>query len=94
MAGRMGADYVLMCIALPDSLAARLDVIPPATVAAGDAWLMGAKSGALRVPSVLIPHAWNVLLNPRHADAKQARVITIEPFGFDPRLWQPLASEG
>ena len=87
-------DYVLMRVALPDALVTSLDVIPPATTAAGDVWLAGAQSAALRVASVLIPHGWSVSLNPRHPDAKQARVITIEPFGLDPRLWEPLASEG
>ncbi len=88
------ADFVLMRVALPDRLVGGLDAIPPATAATGDAWLTEARSAALRVPSVLIPHAWNVLLNPRHPRAEQARVVTVEPFGFDPRLWQPLAGEG
>jgi RES domain-containing protein len=88
------ADFVLVRIALPDRLATNLDRIPPETISHGDAWLMGARSAALRVPSVLIPHSWNVLLNPRHSKAGQARVLTIEPFGFDPRLWQNLANRG
>jgi RES domain-containing protein len=88
------ADFVLMRVALPDAVIGRQDTIPPVTVATGDTWLTDARSAALRVPSVLIPHAWNVLLNPRHPDAEQARIVTIEPFGFDPRLWEPLAGEG
>jgi RES domain-containing protein len=88
------ADYVLMHVGLPDHAAISLDAIPPETVREGDVWLTGARSAALRVPSVLIPHAWNILLNPLHPDAGQARVIAIEPFGFDPRLWQPLGAEG
>jgi RES domain-containing protein len=88
------ADFVLMRVALPDDLVTRLDAIPPDTAKAGDAWLAGARSAALRVPSVLMPHTWNVLLNPRHPKAEQARIVAIEPFGFDPRLWHPLAGEG
>ena len=88
------ADFVLMHVALPDDYAISLDRVPPETVREGDAWLAGARSAALRVPSVLIPHAWNILLNPRHPDAERAQVAAIEPFGFDPRLWQPLGSEG
>ena len=88
------ADFVLMRVALPDGLVTRLDAIPPETAKAGDAWLAGVRSAALRVPSVLMPHAWNVLLNPRHPKAEQAWVVTLEPFGFDPRLWLPLAEEG
>jgi RES domain-containing protein len=88
------ADFALMRVTLPDSLATSQETIPPATVAVGDAWLAAARSAALRVPSVLIAHSWNVLLNPRHPDAEQARIVTIEPFGFDPRLWEPLGGEG
>jgi RES domain-containing protein len=87
-------DFVLMRVALPDGVVGRQDTIPTATAAAGDAWLADARSAALRVPSVLIPHAWNVLLNPSHPDAEPARIVTIEPFGFDPRLWEPLGAEG
>jgi len=87
-------DFVLMHVALPDECAVTLDRVPPETVLAGDAWLAGGQSAALRVPSVLIPHAWNILLNPLHPDAEQVRVVAIEPFGFDPRLWQPLGPEG
>ena len=43
---------------------------PPApsetTTAAGDLWLREAPSASVRVASVLVPHAWNILLNPRH----------------------------
>jgi RES domain-containing protein len=64
------------------------------TVATGDAWLAEATSAVLRVPSILVPHSWNILLNPSHPDAAQALVREVEPFGFDPRLWRPLAGEG
>jgi RES domain-containing protein len=88
------ADFVLMRVVLPDALVMSLDNVPAETTAAGDAWLARARTAALRVPSVLVPYAWNVLLNPRHPDAIEARIAAIEPFGFDPRLWQPLGAEG
>jgi RES domain-containing protein len=87
-------DFVLMHVELPDGSAITLDRIPQETAREGDAWLAGARTAGLRVPSALVPHAWNILLNPRHPDAEQARVVAIEPFGFDPRLWQPLGAEG
>jgi RES domain-containing protein len=88
------ADFVMMRVALPDALAMTLNRVPPETVTAGDAWLLSRRSAAWRVPSVLIPHAWNVLLNPLHPDAGQAHVEAIDPFDFDPRLWHPLSGEG
>ena len=87
-------DFVLMRVALPDGLAVNIDTIPPETAAAGDAWLAEARSEALRVPSVLIPVAWNALLNPLHPDAARASIAMVEPFRFDPRLWQPLFADG
>jgi RES domain-containing protein len=88
------ADFVMMRVALAKDMASDLDGPPPDTVAAGNAWLASARAPALRVPSVLIRHAWNVLLNPRHADALAAEIAAVEAFDFDPRLWTPLAGEG
>ena len=88
-------DFVLMRSTLPDRLIAERDGAPDTnTVAQGDAWLLGGHSAALRVPSVLVPNAWNILLNPRHPDAAHARIVSIDAFDFDPRLWQPLGAEG
>ncbi len=87
------ADYVLIRVTTPSD-PDRLYAMPENTVAAGNAWLTEASSALLSVPSVLVPHAWNILLNPRHADAVQAEIQSIEPFRFDPRLWHPLAGEG
>jgi RES domain-containing protein len=87
------ADFVLMQVAVPDPADAE-STAPAETPAAGDAWLTGAQSATWRVPSVLVPHAWNVLLNPLHPEATRAEIRGIEPFRFDPRLWHPLAGEG
>jgi RES domain-containing protein len=86
-------DFVLMRVAMPDD-PNTLFATDEDSVAIGNGWLTEARSAALRVPSVLIPHAWNILLNPVHPDAAHASVHGIEPFGFDPRLWRPLAGEG
>jgi RES domain-containing protein len=86
------ADYVLLRVAVPDSSTISTEA-PADSVALGDAWLTAAKSAVLRAPSALVPHAWNLLLNPRHPDAGEACVQEIEPFNFDPRLWRPLAGE-
>jgi RES domain-containing protein len=86
-------DFVLMRVAVPDSPMTEYEA-PDDSVAMGNAWLTEARSAVLRVPSVLVPHAWNILLNPNHSDAARALIGEIEPFGFDPRLWRPLAGEG
>ena len=88
------ADYVMMRVGLPDRYVIDLAEIPADSAAAGETWLREAASAALRVHSILVPHAWNVLLNPAHRDAARAKLLAVEPFGFDPRLWHPLSAEG
>jgi RES domain-containing protein len=60
--------------------------LPPATRAAGDQWLSSGRTALLRVPSVIVPATWNVLLNPRHPESRQVRVIRVHLHTLDPRL--------
>ncbi len=85
-------DYVLLSVSVRDG-SIRETQTSENTVAAGNAWLEAGQTAALRVPSVLVPHAFNILLNPRHAVAANAGVASVEPFRFDPRLWQPRGHE-
>jgi RES domain-containing protein len=52
----------------------------------GDSWIASQRSAIARVPSVILPHTYNYLLNPLHPDAKGIRIVESEPFKFDPRL--------
>ena len=56
------------------------------TRAIGDAWLKNAASLALRVPSVLVPDSWNVLLNPAHPDARHMKIVKTQRVPLDARL--------
>jgi len=65
--------FVSWNIAVPDALIADAANIPAdwranldATRAFGTAWLESRTSVALRIPSVLVPSEYNVLLNPQH----------------------------
>jgi RES domain-containing protein len=87
-------DFVLMHVTLANRLIAHIGELASPTLAVGDTWLTARRSVALRVPSVLVSYSWNVLFNPRHPNAGQAQIAAIEPFAFDPRLWQPLGDEG
>jgi RES domain-containing protein len=80
------ADYVLMRLSFPAD-AQTLPALPGKPRDAGDSWLAETRSPVLRVPSVLVPDASNLLLNPAHPGAAGARVEAIDPFAFDPRLW-------
>lgn len=80
-------DYVLVRVQLPDeapSIVAEAQSAPRAT---GDAWLLAGDTATLRVPSVLVPFAHNVLFNPRHERAAQAEISSTTAFQFDPRMW-------
>lgn len=54
----------------------------------GAAWLRSMKSPLLRVPSVLVPHATNLILNPAHAQARFVTALPPEKYRFDLRLWK------
>ena len=53
---------------------------------AGDEWLRSERSALLRVPSVLLPATWNILINPRHPDSRGVRVVRVHVHATDPRL--------
>ena len=85
-------DYVLVQVDLPDGSVEKMTALPANTVAAGDGWIASASSAVLRVPSVLVPNSYNLLLNPRHPHAADARIRSVQPFRFDARLWAGGAS--
>jgi RES domain-containing protein len=89
--------YVLIGASIEESLVHELDVRllpngwrayppPPAVQALGDAWLAQATSPVLRVPSALVPHEWNYVLNPRHPNFTRIQISAPEPAPLDPRL--------
>ncbi len=84
------ADLVAFEIDVPDDLAAPALLADDgrdaeASAAVGTAWA-AAGPAALLVPSVLVPRERNVLVNPRHPEARRVRIVGQEPFAFDPRL--------
>lgn len=60
----------------------------PSTQTIGDTFLREGKRLALRVPSALVRGEFNLLINPRHSDARFIEIISIEDFPIDPRLTQ------
>ena len=57
-----------------------------ASQAVGDAWLADGRSLALRVPSVVVPVDWNVLLNPAHPAFARINIGDPVPLPLDARL--------
>ena len=56
------------------------------TRAAGDRWLHAGASLLLRVPSALVPGAFNVLINPEHEDAAHLKLLKVEKIPLDSRF--------
>jgi RES domain-containing protein len=80
-------DYVLLRIDTGNASAEPLDSLPDQPRAFGNAWLTARRSALLQVPSVVVPPARNMLINPLHPEAAQIRITEITPFAFDARLW-------
>jgi RES domain-containing protein len=55
-----------------------------ATRSTGDEWLRSGRAALLRVPSVIVPMTWSILLNPRHPESTQVRIIHTYEHGIDP----------
>jgi RES domain-containing protein len=90
------AKFLYLEIEVPDTLS--IDNVDPGTLGhkwpadltgtrrAGDRWLRSGRTALLRVPSVIVPATWNVLLNPLHPESAQVRVLRVHSHAIDPRL--------
>jgi len=87
--------FELIEIEVPDDLLETRLSPPPrwqlmpagdASKAFGDRWLRGSYRAALKVPSVIVPEEWNLLLNPQHPDFKRVELVSQREFRFDPRM--------
>ncbi|MEK6398853.1 MAG: RES family NAD+ phosphorylase, partial [Terriglobus sp.] len=88
-------DYTLLRITAPDDLSIEplADSNEKVWTSAlrtsrklGDAWLAKNKTPLARVPSSIVPHTWNYLLNPQHPDAGKVTIASAEKCRFDARL--------
>lgn len=98
--GNVPTEYELVTIEIPDTASIQTVVTnelpsdwyasPPtgATQAIGDQWVRAGNYLILKVPSVIVQGDSNYLLNPIHSDFSQVKCLSIEPFGFDERLFK------
>lgn len=97
--GNLPLDYFLVGIELPEASWPSISVKslenswkdwPPSgiTCQLGDTFVKEGKHLAFRVPSVLVPDEYNVLINPKHPDMSTVKIISTEPFTFDSRLFK------
>lgn len=90
--------FTLLEIEVPDESGVVQDLMPLAetdwkdriemTQCVGDRWLDSRESPLARVPSAIMPHTWNILLNPEHPEAVRVRVISMIRERFNNRLFR------
>jgi len=56
------------------------------TIDYGTSFLQKKEHLALKVPSVIIPDEYNIILNPLHPDIRDCKVVSTIPFVFDQRV--------
>ena len=61
--------------------------IPSELAEIGLKWAVSNESLALRVPSVVVPHEFNILVNPSHPDMKHVAITDVEVLEMDKRLF-------
>ena len=59
---------------------------PEALAEIGTRWARELRTPILSVPSAIVPHERNYLLNPLHPDHRRVRVGRVERFMLDPRI--------
>ena len=53
----------------------------------GDKFVRENKHAVMKVPSAVVPGDYNYLINSNHEDAKKVKIIKIESFVFDQRMF-------
>jgi len=50
-------------------------------------WFTQQRSPLMKIPSVIVPHSFNFLMNPLHPDAKSVHISSVERTDYDKRLF-------
>lgn len=61
---------------------------PDSTQKIGSDWVARGGSAVLQVPSILVPRAFNYLLNPAHPDFRKILIEKPKPITLDSRMWK------
>ncbi|MBR9922702.1 MAG: RES family NAD+ phosphorylase [Bacteroidetes bacterium] len=97
--GIIPQDYMLLSIEVPDELNIleyapdtlpedwRLFPHPISTKRLGDQFLSERHAAIMRVPSAIVGGEFNILVNPLHPQSEKIKLVDVEPFVFDKRLF-------
>jgi len=97
--GMIPENYVLVTIEIPDELVKVLEInsLPDPwrnyphsrlTQEIEDKFLTNNEFLVLKVPSAVVPHESNLLINPNHKDFNRIKILAVEPYTFDERLFR------
>jgi RES domain-containing protein len=59
---------------------------PPELADIGSKWARLGRTLLLRVPSAVVEHEQNVLINPAHHEMRRVKLVSVEPLRLDERL--------
>lgn len=80
-------EHHLVAVEVPDdACTTRILHVPHEPMATGRDWLRSGDSLILSVPSVVIPEARNLIINPLHPDMGEVGVVDLGVFVFDARI--------
>ena len=91
-------DLSIASIKIPDSVSSKEILIadlpdnwnkypaPLKLADIGTRWALSNETLLLRVPSVVVPHEFNILINPSHPDITKISILKVEQYKFDDRL--------
>jgi RES domain-containing protein len=99
-AGGLPLNRYLVCVTIPAAVwgAARTETLGSlpvgwdadpagrASIQFGTGWIRSMASALLRVPSVIVPDEYNVLINPLHPDSSDIVAVKIRKWLYDPCL--------
>jgi len=97
--GNLPLDYKIISVEIPDDILIQelpAGELPPnwksiphahATQVIGDRFVSEGVFAVLKVPSVVVQDEFNYLINPAHTDSRLIRIIAVDPFNFDERLF-------
>ena len=95
--GILPKDYQLVQIEIPIEYFLEINRLPKdwqsfphsnSTQMIGDKFLKDSKFLVLKVPSATVQGEFNYLINPRHKNFDQIKILKIENFNFDERLFK------
>jgi len=93
-------DYVMLTLYLPDHISLQKLTVadlpddwnafphPNSTQAVGDKFISDNKYCVLQIPSAVTQGDFNLLVNPYHSEFSKIKIVEIEKFPFDERIFK------